>query len=132
MTDTQPTYLQRTRTVLQRVQDKRPNMQPYFRQSVENGDEYLAHRLQLDDETYRDMGEPDVVTLTVHPGDRLNDGSVLLDLSAEQANCCARTLQQSEPICDLLSEQVASNNYPSRMMAKHKAAEVPRPICAHA
>jgi hypothetical protein len=114
MTHTQPTYLQRTRTVLQRVQDRRPNMQPYFRQSVENGDEYLAHRLQLDDETYRDMGEPDVVTLTVHPGDRLNDGSVLLDLSAEQAKVLRLTLQQSE-ICDLaeiksLIEQLPESN----------------------
>jgi hypothetical protein len=96
MTDTQSTYLQRTRTLLQRVQDKRPNMQPYFRQSVENGDEYLAHRLQLDDETYRDMGEPDVVTLTVHPGDRLNDGSVMLELQADEIENVRRALQHAK------------------------------------
>lgn len=33
------------------------------------------HHVAVDAEVWRDMGEPDVVTVTIEPGDRLNEAS---------------------------------------------------------
>lgn len=66
--------LVKTRTVMQmrHVFDGKPcftNSEP------EDGDTLRYHTLWLDQGVYDDMGCPATITVTIEPGDKLNDGS---------------------------------------------------------
>lgn len=64
--------LSKTKTILQRVNLPGP---PTFHQGEDAGQR--GHFVTLDEEVFADMGQPEVITVTIEPGDLLNDGSDL-------------------------------------------------------
>lgn len=65
------TSLTKTRTVLEFVGiDEEEG--PTFTQLPDEGEEFRSHIVSLDPEVYEDMGRPEVITVTIEPGDLLN------------------------------------------------------------
>lgn len=46
---------------------------PEFNQTPEPGETVRGHRLVLDDEVWAEIGYPSTITVTIRPGDKLND-----------------------------------------------------------
>lgn len=69
--------LLKTTTVLSRATVRDPaNAFISFLQFPDADDGLVcAHAVSVDVEVWRDMGEPDVITVTIEPGDRLNEAS---------------------------------------------------------
>ncbi len=62
------TILTKTRTVLTR----RPGMLFTFVQEPDEDGDIRRHIVTVDPQVLEDMGNPDTITVTIRPGDRLN------------------------------------------------------------
>lgn len=62
-----PTPLTKTTTILHRDGDTKT-----FRQPLEDEPERRGHVLELDPQVDEEMGHPDLITVTIEPGDLLN------------------------------------------------------------
>lgn len=58
----------KTRTVLRRDANW-----PSYKPVTEEGESPRLTRVTLDPDVFDDMGQPDTITVTIEPGDRLND-----------------------------------------------------------
>lgn len=81
------TTLSRTRTVLNRVRSVEvtdasgrdlgvigePAGRGFYAQPAEPGEDARRHIVIVDADVYEDMGRPDTITVTIEPGDRLNE-----------------------------------------------------------
>lgn len=59
-----------TRTVLVRTRFK--NGQPVYTQVVDADEEPRLHSVTLDADIAEEMGNPEIITVTIEPGDKLN------------------------------------------------------------
>lgn len=61
--------LTRTRSVLH----THPDLAPRTYCAIAEDSNAILREVYLDMETYQDLGEPDTITITIEPGDTLND-----------------------------------------------------------
>lgn len=66
-----------------------------------NFDDYEGHDIYLPNEVFEDMGRPDKITVTIEPGDTLND------VEPEDGDCCKEGYAEP-PETELSAEALAA------------------------
>jgi len=63
----------KSQTVLEKK--KVGSVRVVFEQTTEAREEMRLHAIGVDRAVWDEMGEPDVITITIEPGDKLNEGA---------------------------------------------------------